>query len=42
VRAINSGALDDAEAARLTGLTPDELRGRSFARILKARQSATP
>jgi citrate lyase beta subunit len=37
VRGLNSGALTIDEAAQ-TGLTPEELQGRSFVRILEARQ----
>ncbi|HSC77983.1 MAG TPA: hypothetical protein VLB32_05410 [Candidatus Acidoferrales bacterium] len=39
LRAINCGALTEAEALPLTGLTLDELRLRSFAKILAARRS---
>ncbi len=38
LRATNSGALTEAEALRLSGLTPDELRSGSFVKILKSRQ----
>jgi citrate lyase beta subunit len=38
LRAINSGAISEAEAQELSGLTPDELRGRSFVRILERRR----
>jgi hypothetical protein len=37
VRGLNSGALTLQEAAA-TGLTPDELQGRSFLSILEARK----
>jgi len=37
-RAINSGAITEAEASARTGVTPDELRGRSFLRILENRR----
>jgi citrate lyase beta subunit len=37
LRALNSGAIEPADAAR-TGLTPEELAMRSFARILAARK----
>jgi citrate lyase beta subunit len=39
LRAINSGALTEEEAVRLSGLTVDELRSGSFVKILKNRQS---
>ncbi|MFN2563405.1 MAG: phosphoenolpyruvate kinase [Gemmatimonadaceae bacterium] len=38
LRAINSGALSEAEAGAMIDLTPEELRTRSFTRILKGRQ----
>jgi len=38
LRALNSGAIEPSDAAR-TGLTPDELALRSFARILEARKA---
>ena len=37
LRAINCGAIDEAEAERLTGVTPEELQLRSFVKILKKR-----
>ncbi|HEU4886024.1 MAG TPA: hypothetical protein VFT45_27550, partial [Longimicrobium sp.] len=37
-RGINSGALTEDEAREMTGLTLDELRGRSFLQILRNRQ----
>ncbi len=37
LRGINSGALTEREALALTGLTADELRGRSFLKILRGR-----
>ncbi|MGQ0702482.1 MAG: DUF6986 family protein [Gemmatimonadales bacterium] len=37
LRGLNSGAITEAEALPMTGLTTDELRGRSFLRILRAR-----
>ena len=37
LRATNCGALTEAEALRLSGLTPDELRSGSFVKILKNR-----
>ena len=40
LRAINCGAVSEADAARRTGLTLDELRGRSFLKILQARREA--
>jgi|RhiMetdeSRZDD1v2_1073273.scaffolds.fasta_scaffold27357_6 citrate lyase beta subunit len=39
-RAINCGALREDEAVAMTGVTLDELRGRSFVRILQNRRSA--
>lgn len=38
LRAINCGAIDEEEATRRTGLTLDELRSRSFLRILEGRK----
>ncbi|HEX8693532.1 MAG TPA: hypothetical protein VF746_14010 [Longimicrobium sp.] len=38
LRAINCGALTEAEALEMTGLTLDELRGRSFLHILQSRR----
>jgi hypothetical protein len=38
LRAINSGALSEEEAVRLSGLTVPELRSGSFVKILKGRQ----
>jgi citrate lyase beta subunit len=40
LRGINSGAVTEAEALRMTGLTEEDFRGRSFIRIMKARTSA--
>ena len=37
-RAINCGAVTEDEAVRMTGVTLDELRGRSFVRILQNRR----
>jgi len=37
-RAINCGALTEEEAVAMTGVTLDELRGRSFVRILEHRR----
>ena len=39
LRGINSGALTEGEALERTGLTLEELRGKSFARILQRRRS---
>jgi hypothetical protein len=39
LRAVSAGAMTEGEAAERTGLTPDELRGRSFPAIV-ARRSA--
>lgn len=41
LRALNSGAITEEEATVLSGLTMEELRGRSFVRILNARKSRT-
>ncbi len=38
LRAINSGAVAENEALKLTGLTLDEVRGRSFVKILANRR----
>ena len=38
VRAVNCGALAEAEAQAMTGLTIEELRGASFVKILQNRQ----
>ena len=38
LRGINSGAITEDEALRMTGLTPDEFRSRSFVRIMKGRK----
>ncbi|HEX3867439.1 MAG TPA: hypothetical protein VHV78_11840, partial [Gemmatimonadaceae bacterium] len=40
LRGINSGAITDAEALTMTGLTPDEFRGRSFVKIMRGRAQA--
>jgi citrate lyase beta subunit len=40
LRAINCGAVTEAETTRRTGLTVDELNTRSFLRILEGRRSA--
>jgi len=37
LRGINSGAITEDEALEMTGLTADELRTRSFVKILRAR-----
>jgi hypothetical protein len=37
LRGINSGAIAEADAAAMTGLTLEELAGRSFVTILKTR-----
>jgi hypothetical protein len=41
-RAINCGALTEDEAVAMTGVTLDELRGRSFVRILQNRRGGAP
>ncbi len=38
LRGINSGAITETEALQITGLRPDEFRGRSFVRIMKGRK----
>ncbi|MFL6228653.1 MAG: DUF6986 family protein [Pyrinomonadaceae bacterium] len=40
LRATNCGAITEAEATRLSGLTPEELRSGSFVRILNGRQNS--
>jgi citrate lyase beta subunit len=37
LRGINSGAITEAEALTMTGLTADEFRGRSFVKIMRGR-----
>ncbi len=37
LRGLNSGAITEAEALEMTGLTTEELRGRSFVKIMRAR-----
>jgi citrate lyase beta subunit len=39
LRALNCGAITEPEAVGMSGLTIDELRSRSFARIIKARSA---
>jgi citrate lyase beta subunit len=39
LRALNCGALTEAEGLRLSGLTPEELRSGSFVKILETRQN---
>jgi hypothetical protein len=39
LRAINSGAISEREAVEMTGLTRDELRGRSFVQVLRNRRN---
>lgn len=38
LRGINSAAITEDEALRMTGLTADEFRGRSFVKIMKGRK----
>jgi hypothetical protein len=38
LRGINSGAVTEAEALAMTGLSADEFRSRSFVKILKGRK----
>jgi hypothetical protein len=40
LRALNCGAVTEEEVAAMTGLTADELRTRSFLRILESRRAA--
>jgi len=40
-RAINCGAVTEDEAVAMTGVTLDELRGRSFVRILQTRRAGS-
>jgi citrate lyase beta subunit len=40
LRGINSGAVTEAEALRMTGLTEEDFRGRSFIRIMNSRSGA--
>ena len=40
LRAMNCGAITEREAMEMSGLTLEELRGRSFVKILKARRNA--
>ena len=37
LRGLNAGAITEAEALAMTGLSTDEFRGRSFVRIMRAR-----
>ena len=39
LRGVNSGAITEEDAVAMTGLSVDELRGRSFVKILKNRSS---
>lgn len=39
LRAWSCGAITEEEAVEMSGLTPDELRGRSFVKILRSRKS---
>jgi hypothetical protein len=39
LRAINCGAITEQEAMEMSGLTLEELRGRSFLRILTNRRA---
>ena len=38
LRAMNCGAITEAEAVEMSGLTVNELRGRSFVNILSRRR----
>jgi len=40
LRALNCGAITEREAMTMSGLTLDELRGRSFLKILQSRRPA--
>jgi citrate lyase beta subunit len=42
LRAMNCGAITEQEAVEKSGLTLDELRSRSFVKILKGRRGAAP
>jgi len=37
IRGVNSGAVTEEEALRMTGLTAEQLRGRSFAKTLESK-----
>ena len=41
LRGVNSGAITEADAVSMTGLTVDELRGRSFLKVLGNRGAGT-
>jgi citrate lyase beta subunit len=38
LRGLNSGAITESEALKMTGLTPDEFRSRSFVKIMRGRK----
>ena len=38
LRGLNSGAITESEALKMTGLTPEEFRGRSFVKIMRGRK----
>jgi citrate lyase beta subunit len=38
LRGLNSGAITEAEALEMTGLSPEEFRGRSFIKIMEGRK----
>ena len=38
LRGLNSGAITEAEALQMTGLTAEEFRGRSFLKIMQGRK----
>src|SRR6185436_17507595 len=40
LRAVNCGAIDEAEAVAMSGLSLDELRSRSFMKILAGRRQS--
>jgi hypothetical protein len=40
LRGINSGAVTEAEALRMTGLTEEDFRGRSFVKIMSSRTAS--
>ena len=42
LRAMNCGAITEQEAVEKSGLTLEELRSRSFVKILRGRTSARP
>jgi len=41
LRAMNCGAITEAEAVDMSGLTLEELRGKSFVKILERRRASS-